>query len=298
MHTQAMTSAESVSAASSLSSVLKTSALKACRHFMLPIARFLLRNGIGYKEFAEISKLAFVQVASEDYGLRGRRTNMSRISVMTGINRKEIRKLRDRLEAEDWAPNPALSKPAAVLGKWFNHPRYLGPKGTPKWLVFEAQADRESFTQLVREVGGDVPPGAMLKELVRAGCVKEARPGYWKAVKRQFSPSGVDLFQVQRFGECLHDLAQTIVTNMEQEKGEKRLFEFRAWSDKINHKAIDELRQIVASQGNAYLEGIDDWLEAHASREEADGEIRRRCGVGLYYFETPPSNSRSRRTRR
>lgn len=275
-----------------MSSPLKTTALKACRHFMLPIARFLLRNGIGYREFAEISKLAFVQVASDDYGLRGRRTNMSRVSVMTGLNRKEIRKLRDRLEAEDWEPDPTLSKPATVLAKWYTSPKYLGPKGSPKWLPLESHGKRVSFSGLVREVGGDVPPGAMLKELLRADCVSEVRPGFWKAIKRQYSPSGIDLFQVQRFGECLHDLAQTIVKNMEQENPNSRLFEFRAWSDRLDSKEIPALKKTIASRGNEYLESIDDWLETHALTNSGSAKGRpMRCGVGIYYFENIESNT-------
>lgn len=276
-----------------MSSTLTNAALKACRHFMLPIARFLLSNGVSYREFAEISKLAFVQVASDEYGLRGRQTNMSRVSVMTGLNRKEIRKLRDRLEADDWELDPNLSKPGVILAKWFTAQNYLGPKGFPKLLPFESKENLESFSGLVREVGGDVPPGAMLKELIRADCVKEVKPGVWKALKRQYAPSGVDFFQVQRFGECLHDLAQTIVTNMAHEGSDPRLFEFRAWSDRIDPKEVHALRGTVAAQGNSYLESIDDWLQTHASKdipEEKGGgqgkSGRLRCGVGVYYFES------------
>ena len=50
-----------------------------------PIAKILLRFGIGFREFAEISKTAFVDVASREYGLRGRPTNISRVAVMTGL---------------------------------------------------------------------------------------------------------------------------------------------------------------------------------------------------------------------
>jgi hypothetical protein len=270
-----------------MSSAIKIAALKACRHFMLPIARFLLRNGIGYREFSEISKLAFVQVASDDYGIRGRKTNMSRVSVMTGLNRKEVRKIRDRLENEDWDLDPALSKPVSVLAEWFTSPRYLGPRGSPKWLPFESKGDKESFSELVRSVGGDVPPGAMLKELIRAECVKEMRPGLWKATKRQFSPGGVDLFQVQRFGECLHDLAHTIGTNMEQQDLAERLYEFRAWGTDIDPRAIPKLKKLVATQGDLYLESIDDWLSAHSRKNQSGApEEGIRCGVGLYFFQT------------
>jgi hypothetical protein len=271
---------------SSMNSAIKGAALKACRHFMLPIAKFLLRNGIGYREFAEISKLAFVQVASDEYGIRGRKTNMSRVSVMTGLNRKEIRKIRDRLANEDWELNPSLSKPVRVLAEWFTSPDYLNAKGAPKLLPFDAAGDGESFSGLVRRVGGDVPPGAMLKELARAECVKEMRAGVWKAIKRQYSPSGVDLFQVQRFGECLHDLAETIVSNMEQQDPSNRLFEFRAWSEHIDPNALIKLKKLVSAQGKVYLESIDDWLNAHSRTDEvatAGGGLR--CGVGVYYFQ-------------
>jgi len=271
-----------------MSSSVQTLALKACRHFMVPVARFMLGIGVSYKEFAEISKLAFVQVASDEHGLRGRKTNMSRVSVMTGLNRKEIKKLRERLRYENWELKAELSKPVSVLAKWFTDPRYLGQQGSPKTLAFDSDDGELSFSTLVREIGGDVPPGAMLRELARAGCITEHKPGIWKAVKRQYSPAGIDEFQVQRFGECLHDLANTMTKNyLTQQNLDERLFEFRAWADGINIEAMPELKKMVASKGDSYLELVDDWLGKHLVDEQAmPDQAKARCGVGIYYFET------------
>lgn len=260
---------------------------------MVPVARFLLNIGVGYREFSEISKLAFVQVASDEFGIRGRKTNMSRVSVMTGLNRKEIRKIRDRLIVEDWSLDPRLSKAAGVLTKWFTDPAYLGPKGFPVWLKLESEAGGRSFSKLVREVGGDVPPGAMLRELQRAGCVKEVRAGVWKAIKRQYAPAGVDLFQIQRFGECLHDLADTIGSNyLEHSDPRNRRFEFRAWSETVDPRAVDTLRKLISSSGKSYLETVDNCLAANQldSDSALDPEAIR-CGVGVYYFESTSSPS-------
>lgn len=267
---------------------IKSTALRACRHFMVPVARFLLGIGIGYREFAEISKLAFVQVASDDFGLRGRKTNISRVSVMTGLSRKEIRRVRDRLDNEDWSLDTMLSKPVSILSEWYTNPRYLNRDRTPKVLIYDLPDERQSFAELVREAGGDVPPGAMLKELQRAGCVEEVTPGRWKPVQREYSPRGIDVFQVQRFGECLHDLAQTITENyMKLEGAENRLFEFRAWSDRVDAKSVDKLKRIVAAQGKEYLDTLDDWMSEHSvSDEERPYAERKRCGVGVYYFES------------
>ena len=64
-----------------------------------PLARALLRAGIGFREFEEISKTAFVDIATKDFGIRGRPTNISRVAVMTGLTRKEVRRLRDKASA-------------------------------------------------------------------------------------------------------------------------------------------------------------------------------------------------------
>ena len=75
--------------------------LRALLVALKPIAKMLLRNGIGYREFAEIAKSAFVDVATSEYGLRGRPTNISRVAVMTGVTRKEVRRIRDKIASGD-----------------------------------------------------------------------------------------------------------------------------------------------------------------------------------------------------
>ena len=48
-----------------------------------------------FREFSDLAKAAFVQVATEEYGIRGRPTNISRVAVMTGLTRKEVKRIRD-----------------------------------------------------------------------------------------------------------------------------------------------------------------------------------------------------------
>ena len=61
---------------------------------LAPLARTLLRCGVSYTEFAELSKRAFVDAASKDYGVRNRPTNIARVAVMTGLTRKEVSRIR------------------------------------------------------------------------------------------------------------------------------------------------------------------------------------------------------------
>src|SRR6516164_9982990 len=98
-------------------SAARTRLLRACYSFLLPVARLLLRSGVSFTEFAEIARAAFVEIASNDYGIRGRQTNVSRVSAMTGIARKEVRRLRQIAGHYPDNPRVELSPLSDVLHK-------------------------------------------------------------------------------------------------------------------------------------------------------------------------------------
>jgi len=74
--------------------------LKACRAMLRPIVRLLLKNGVMWKEFAEVSKNVYVDVAGSEYGISGRQTNASRVSILTGLSRREVKRQRHLREGD------------------------------------------------------------------------------------------------------------------------------------------------------------------------------------------------------
>jgi hypothetical protein len=78
----------------------RAAVVQTCRVLLRPIASLLLKCGMTWREFAEVSKSVFVAVASQDFGLNGRPTNVSRVSILTGVSRKEIARVRALLEQE------------------------------------------------------------------------------------------------------------------------------------------------------------------------------------------------------
>ena len=63
-------------------------------HTMLrPLVRILLRNGIAYGSFAELAKKTYVEVAFEDFAPEGKKQTVSRVSALTGLTRKEVKRL-------------------------------------------------------------------------------------------------------------------------------------------------------------------------------------------------------------
>lgn len=259
--------------------------IAACRHFMEPVARFLIRNGIGYKEFAEVSKFAFVQVASKDYGLRGRPTNVSRTAVITGLTRKEVKRIRDEVSKTDTTSDPKLGRPAQLLSVWHQHDDFVDSNGKPRVLAFEGSG---GFRELSRLVGGDVTPGALLTELKRAGAIEVMDDGRLVVRKRYYNPGGIDEFYATRFGECLHDLAATMVFNLQHPNESERRYEYRVWNENVSIAYTSRFERIAREQGNAILETLDELLTAHESNSETEEDQPVRCGLGIYFIQDDP----------
>ncbi len=126
-------------------SVDRAAVVQTCRVLLRPIASLLLKCGMTWREFAEVSKSVFVAVASQDYGLNGRPTNVSRVSILTGVSRKEIARVRALLEQES-EPLPNKTTDATrLLSGWHQDPEFLTPDGEPR--VLPAEGDGRQFRQ-------------------------------------------------------------------------------------------------------------------------------------------------------
>ncbi len=86
-----------------MASASNSQVLAATRQWLKPLIHVLIRCGVTWKDFAELAKTTYVEVATRQFGKRGRPTNVSRTAVLTGLARREVRKQRDRLLT---APQP------------------------------------------------------------------------------------------------------------------------------------------------------------------------------------------------
>ena len=250
-----------------------------------PLARALLRAGIGYREFAEISKSAFVDVATRDYGLRGRPTNISRVAVMTGLTRKEVRRLRDKAEAGD---DTDIARPvpmAVILHRWFTEPDFLDAAGNPRELEFDAGSG--SFSDLVRRFGGDIPPGAMRTELKRIQAVEETESGGLRAIKRNVSGKEINERLADGLEVLVYPTALALAHNTAEDIGGDTWVLRTASTSGVRKSDVPRLRRISSDRLTEFIESIDDLFAAYETLndDEQSEASDRAIGVGVIYFE-------------
>jgi hypothetical protein len=253
---------------------------------LLPLARTLLRCGVSYVEFADLSKRAFVEAASADYGVRNRPTNIARVAVMTGLSRKEVSRVRRERRKRFTATATEVTLPAAVLNEWHKRGRYADRAGQPRVLPFDGSGT--TFSSLVRGVTRDIPPGAMRRELVRGGAVQIIDRDYLVPIKRHFVPDSADERVLVGLELGLRRLAETIAFNSDGENGGAKRFQRFAEGPLVNLRQLQRIRQSVQAKLQDCSVSFDDFLTKVASQTrrastKQKGSIR--FGVGLYYYD-------------
>ena len=258
--------------------------LKALLLFLKPIARSMLAVGIGYREFSEITKAAFVSVATSDFGLRGRPTNISRVAVMTGLTRKEVRRIRDKFDAGEETLLLRSTPMAEILHRWHTDKTYLDSDSYPRVLAFDE--GENSFSSLVRKYGGDIPPGAMRTELKRTGAIEELPDGSLRPVKRSVARPRVEERLADGLALVMYPAALALVRNTRSDVDSTWIHRTTA-TKYIRKEDQPRLMRICNERADEFSEAVDDLFGAYENlyKEDARDGSKQVVGVGVFYFE-------------
>ncbi|MGI9235942.1 MAG: DUF6502 family protein [Woeseiaceae bacterium] len=261
---------------------IKTTLRSSCRALLRPIASIVLKCGMTWREFSELSKSVFVSVATDEFGIRGRPTNVSRVSILTGISRKEVKRQRELLAEPEIGISPKTTDASRLLSGWYQHPDYVDAEGRP--LALPGGGPKPSFHSLFEHFGGDTPQQTLVRELLKAGSIEENEQGQYVAKRRYHMPVEMDPGSIRVFGTNLFDHANTLCKNITS-RTEDRWLEGFAIDDQIHPDAIEDFRDFLDKRGQHFLEEIDDWLSQHRLDSNESGTTPVRLGLGVYAIE-------------
>ncbi len=247
-----------------------------------PLVRVLLRHGMAYEDFAELVRRSYVDVAEQDFALRGRKQTTSRISVITGLNRKEVARLQ-ALHAQGEASDPALAgtmnRAAKVVVGWRREHAANATGTTP-------DLNPTQFAALVRKYSGDMPVRAVLDELRHAGAVTVNDNGSYALRGEGYVPRATDSRKIALLGQHAADLLSTIDHNLAQ-PAEQAHLQQRVFADNIPPERLDALRTALRDAGLQALGSARDLLIANDAGDAAVAPGARRVVLGVYYSESP-----------
>ena len=251
-----------------------------------PLVRLLVAQGVTHAEFAETAKEVYVETALRHFEAAGR-VNKSRIAILTGLTRKEVKNVIDRtLEVRQ--PEKTYSRPERVLTGWFSDPAFTGPYGIPLELGYEApEPDGPSFVKLVRQYSGDMAPRQMLNELLVSGSVVEVE-GRYKAVRRIYKFSALSPEFIKRLGEVGYRVFSTAAKNIDKQMEGSGYFDRMVFADEgCTDEVIEKFDEYIKTRGQELLEEIDVWFSSR-EKENRPGHERKETGLYMvHYVESP-----------
>lgn len=249
-----------------------------------PLVRLLLRQGVSYGVFADIAKQIYVNAAMEEFSVPGRKPTISRASVITGLSRKEVLRVTRLPEIEDRDIQDRYNRAVRVVSGWMRDADYTDDAGKPKTLPLEGEG--ASFAGLTKKYSGDMPPRAILDELLHGGAVERLNSGEVRLTGPVFGPaSGFDE-KIAILGTDVRDLINTIDHNLSHSGSDSR-FQLKTAYDNIPREAAQKFRAAFPEKGFALLNSIDRELSSldRDTNPVSQGSGRVRAGVALYYFE-------------
>jgi len=238
-----------------------------------PLVRFCLREGYLLGDIVQALKLSFVHEAEQLLEARAEKSNLSRLSMMTGVHRKDVK----AISKENTIPPRQLPDAIArILSTWEQAAVFTTKRNKPKTLTYEG--DSSEFHQLVASVSTDLSPLATLQELERRGLVE--RRGKRIHFKGALLPLEENYFQgMELLGRDIDSLLTAVSNNLAGEEATKNLH-IRTEYDNIDPKTVPTIRKWLLKRGRefhkemrAYLSKFDQDLTASDSGDDKGARV-------------------------
>jgi len=243
-----------------------------------PLVRILLRNGVAYGTFADIARKIFVDMGFEEAKRSNQKQTVSNVSIITGINRKEVKRLHEALAVDTDNSLRKFNRIVRVLAGWQHDEEFLDKDHEVKDLLLEGETG--SFTSLVKKYSGDMPVVAMLNALIDSGNIKVIDNGNIQLINPNYLPKSDSDEKLNILGIDTAEFIETIDHNITIEDPDDAWFQRKASNTKVRIDALPKLKQRINKKAQQLLEDIDQDL----SENESDNEDES-CSVsfGIYF---------------
>ena len=245
----------------------------------------MLSGDLGVDALIRGAKQAHIQAAILELFPPKTRVNISRLSVITGLTRKEISALIKNVNGKRSRSVSRIKQQRAlrVLRGWRIDPRFHDRKGQPAELAL--RGGERTFSLLVKLYGGDVTPTSVLKELERMKAIRSTRSGKLRMRYRGVRSSHQATLHMSELARLFGDFANT-VTQAHAEEKPPVFFGFRDSTVAFPDEA-GRFQRTFSNRAAALLESFDQWLASHTQGAGGsdDGVEQTRVGIGVYLVQ-------------
>ncbi|MGH8846609.1 MAG: DUF6502 family protein [Polaromonas sp.] len=258
----------------------------ALRRVLRPLVKLMLARGVTYPYLCDLLKALFVEVADKDFRIGPKPPTDSRVSLVTGVHRKEVNRLRQEMASDIETVPSVVSLGAQLVAVWLGSPQYLDENNRPKPLArFVSEGGDLSFEALVAGVNSDIRSRVVLDEWQRLGVVHFDEQRRVCLNVEAFVPA--EGFDEKAFylGHNLHDHAAAATHNLIG--GDKPFLERSVHYDALSANSIATLAAQSEQVGMKALLAINKSAIAFEKDDANTPAPRQRMTFGIYFYAEP-----------
>jgi hypothetical protein len=262
---------------------------RALTHVLRPLVKLMLAHGITYPAVSELLKGLYVEVADSEFRITGKAQTDSRVSLLSGVHRKDVKRLRETPAADGEEAPTAVSLGSEIVAAWLGSPDYTDKRRHPLQLARLARtaADGPSFEALVESVSKDIRPRAVLDEWLRLGIVHVDEADRVCLNQEAFVPEKGFGEKAFYLGHNLHDHAAAAVQNMLG--GTPAFLERSVHYDALSASSIKELGALSETAGMEAVLAVNREAMKLERRDQQRGTPGARMTFGIYFYAEPES---------
>lgn len=256
----------------------------ALRVLLRPLVRVLIARGLTAPDFYRLVKALYIEVADREFRLGGDRPTDSRLSILTGVHRKEVRALRDA-ESDGRGTGALRASPlATVVGRWLARPDLTDADGQPIALPRQVGAG-PSFDALVASVSKDVRPRTVLDELNRQGLVRIGPDDDVVRLETGAVLGATDPAErLHFFAHNLADHTAAAADNLLEVDPERPRLERAVFYNRLTPEAVDVLEAMAREEASRLLRKLNAAALERQGLEAAREEAIERFRFGVYFY--------------
>lgn len=254
----------------------------ALRRILRPLIRLLLSYGIRFQTFCDLVKSVYIQVAEEEFKLAEKPQTDSRISLLTGVQRRDVKRLRNESISENSLSLQA-SMSALLLAIWSGRAEYLDEQGLPLPLSrLASKGGERSFEAMVQSVSKDFRARVVLDEWLRQGIATlDDEDKVHLSADAFATPRGIEE-KAYYFGQNIHDHLAATVHNL---SGSSTPFLERCvYYDKLSPESVKEFAHFAKTSGMRALQSINRRAAELQKQDQGQPDAVYRANFGIYNF--------------
>ncbi len=257
--------------------------IAALRRMLRPLVRLMISKGVTLPTLTNLLKETFVSVAEEDFPVQGKRQTDSRINLLTGVHRKDVKRLREKQPSARVMPQ-TVGLGAQIVSRWVSDPLTTDSEGRPIPLPRQGKSPADpSFDGLVEGISKDVRPRAVLDEWLRLGVASMDENDRVMLNRQAFVPEKGFDEKAFYFGRNIHDHLAATTHNLIGD-GNPRL-ERSVHYRGLTESSVNSLAEEAEKVGMEALLTLNRLALEHVDADKCKDGADQRFNFGLYFFD-------------